>query len=54
MESKEIRYGGRWLDVIGKQLILYAAGKKYSFCFEICMVSSDHRYELRIGREQWK
>lgn len=36
IESKEIRYGGRWLDVIGKQLILYTATKKYFFGFEIC------------------
>ncbi len=36
IETKDIYYGGKWLNVIGKRLIVYTEEKKYKFDFEIC------------------
>lgn len=36
IETKDIYYGGKWLDIIGKRLVVHTMGKKYNFDFETC------------------
>jgi len=51
IETRDVYYGGKWLNVIGKRLIVYTEGKKYKFDFAICDDKELSEKEQNFGDE---